>query len=1042
MNVNKIRDLRAQPDPHGGQIDLSWTNPVFEHFAGVKILRRESAFPNRNEISTENGVFNHKIIEPQSPIKPGELSRFSDKGLKPETIYYYAVAAYDAAPTPEYYTEYASALATTAYQTGAYLYQNLPTIYRSMDHEKRQLRQLVDMFGLQFDLLRSFTSASRHFSDIDHIDGQLLGLLAQWIGWQSGPVPPDLIARLRNEIKRAPHFYRTTGVPANLYATLNRLSTWDAQIKEFVHSIFRSNDPERLTVWEAIRRADGWQVSDEPVTLDLAYEGKPAAVQTQDERQLLFYHARQSPSPPRIPGKNPVVRDITNDNWHIWYKVKDGDRWSGARRLTFLGEMNKYPAAFQKSDGNIWLFWNTHKKIGGASVPQIQLELLSAGRPARPARVQGTQSEPFTFSDGDTFRIIVGGSVPREITFRREHFHIDQPAIQAEAAEVVRLLNSEIPGLEVTQTENHRIVFTSLTKGANSQIVIPNSPVAAQLGLAFITGNNTAAAQFTGSRNGPFALSDGDTISIKVDADIHRLVTFQNADFQNIAQASTAEVVGAINQVLPGIATSVGGHIRLTSPTVGAASVINVDVDASTAAPKLGFSADVGDEAVAAELTGSQDGPFALSDGDTISIQVDSDPPQTITFRTGDFGNAQPIAAQVAAVINRVLPNIASDAGGHVRLTSPTAGEGAFVGVEVNASTAAPELGFGAPLPAANPIVADEEPAALEDNNKNVWLFWSSRRTGRWKIWYNHFNGTSWANAQRLTSGLESDRQPSVVHDSSVLTERIWLFWSRKKANGRWNVLHRRIDNPALPNAPANWGAVSELLPALTDYDNREPAAILNSDGSVELYFSSNQADGWNIWSTVIPPDPQNPAEEIDLGQANHQRQFTHRAPMALGGGNQPVTLWFRSNRSQVYPSDVYQGIETKDARYAGSTTVDTRNRAKMILRRDIEDIQHYTYDTRKTEAGWYARDTVGVFTISDTFDPEATSRHLDMLKDGTKRFLPIQLRPVFINHPRADFRWARTWDGGPPSAVLPDLSVSPPEIFFGLYHSEFTEGE
>ncbi|MBI4880129.1 MAG: flagellar hook-basal body complex protein [Planctomycetes bacterium] len=78
----------------------------------------------------------------------------------------------------------------------------------------------------------------------------------------------------------------------------------------------------------------------------------------------------------------------------------------------------------------------------------------------------------------------------------------------------------------------------------------------------------------------------------------------------------------------------------------------------------------------AATITGTSSAPFALSDGDSFSVQVDGGPPQTVTFHASDFVNiGAATAAEVAAVINAAISGVtASDAAGVVKLSSDTIG--------------------------------------------------------------------------------------------------------------------------------------------------------------------------------------------------------------------------------------------------------------------------------------------------------------------------------------------------------------------------------
>jgi hypothetical protein len=402
-----------------------------------------------------------------------------------------------------------------------------------------------------------------------------------------------------------------------------------------------------------------------------------------------------------------------------------------------------------------------------------------------------------------------------------------------------------------------------------------------------------------------------------------------------------------------------------------------------------------------------------------------------------------------------------------------------------NPSLAAPKLGFGSPLPAAAATVFESEPSVMKDNAGGIWLFWSSRRNGIWKIWYSRFDGNVWGAPKTLTAGLDSDREPAVLFVPSG-GPRIWVFWSRKKSNGLWNIFFRTTANLNFDTlADADW-TEKELTPVPANYDNREPNAIVQVDGAdaVELYFSSNRSDGWHVLSKVVTTATQSADTQLDSGH------FTHRGPAVLKVTDKLKKLYFRSNESQAYSSKLYPSAQTIDARYSGSTTVDTRNVAKISLRKNIKDVQRYTYDTLKTNENWYARDTIGIYLVPDTIDQALIIRRRNQIEKVLRSFLPIQVRTVFIvdqvflefvfdfdapaaaspklideemidtvfgealwgplsdeargpldtRFDSADFRWLRTFDAEHKDGLLPDLSVQPPALSFRLFLPDVAE--
>lgn len=987
----QVRNFKAESNSRGGRIDLSWINPTAAEFpglAGVSILRGELTQP---EMTTAGGRVTatapaHIVFD--DPLAgPGASGAFRDQGLRGETVYYYAAVAYSSSQVSP--PVFASALATVPYQTADQLYFNLPGLYQQFDTvsppkvpgidpadlQKGQLRRLLEMFGEQFDLLRSYARGMRDFQEISRLDGTLLPLLATWVGWQNDFTLS--YAKQRNEIGYAPHFHRTTGIAANLRATINRLTTWDARIKEFVHNVFLTNAPEQLIIKERERSGADWQ-AEKLVTTDIAYDGRPSAVRGRDGRLWLFFHARQSVAKPATsPG-----RAGSEDQWHLWLKTYDQTGWLPAQRLTFGGKVNKYPAAFQKQDGNFWVFFSSYETAGNRPVPQIKLQLVNAGRRAQPPRVKGAQAGPFNFADGDQFRMKIttgAADVTRTVTLHPEYFG---NLAHVSAAEIAAFLNHELPGAEVAVSDDGTVVITGLTTGAASSLTVKVSPVAVKLGLVAqvdvsVSGSDAALAQLTGSRSQPFQLTDGDQLYIKIDDQLTRAVTFRRSQFIDITRAT---------------------------------------------------------------------------------------------------------AAEVAAVIDGARPGSATDDGGRIKLASPIMGEESFVAVNASVSTAASKLGFGAPLPAADASAAqdDTEPAAFEDNASNVWLFWASRRDGTWKIWYNRFDGTNWGTAKRLTAGTDPEFSPAVVFDpadGAPASGKIWVFWSRQKSNKLWNIFYSATEDLNFDTlAPADWTEL-ELTPIPPDYDRKEPAAALLGTDQVELYFSSDRAGGRQVWTSSLTPAPQADETQITTGQ------FTHRAPAVVATSARSLRVWFRSNESQVYVSPSYPASQTIDARYAGSTTVDTHNPLKFGLRGNLQDVLRYTYDTGRDEGDWYARDTVGIYLTPDTEDQQLIIRKQTAIANIIRSFLPIQVRVVLIIQQvyldyiytyaipgaqtprligeqmidtilgehytgladsfrdRVSFRFVRTWSPAHPQITVPDLRVTPPDLSFRLFMRGVEEG-
>jgi hypothetical protein len=374
----RLLNIKARAHPDGNRIDLSWDNPHPVDFPSVRVVRREGTHP----MKPDDGV----VV-----VSTGPLSA-TDLGLRGETVYYYSLFPFHGNP-PQYEDDLhnrASALATAPYDFAGQMYALLPALYHRYDEAqglvsdtgeapadsaKGQLRRFLDLPGSQFDQIYSLARAALGFYNLDRVEGSLLPLLAQWIGWR---IDRNLeVKAQRNEIRFAPQIYQTIGVIPTVEATVKRITNWESRTKEFVHNVARTNQPERLNLWSMLRGAGGGNFGAPALaSLNFVYEGRPTAV-TEAGSISVFYHTYR------------------RHGWDIWTKRFAGGRWQPSEPVVDQAGIDKHPAAALQ--GNLlWLFWESYDPAQAPSDQRWRINFRT--------RAAGVWSAPAVFGDAATER--------------------------------------------------------------------------------------------------------------------------------------------------------------------------------------------------------------------------------------------------------------------------------------------------------------------------------------------------------------------------------------------------------------------------------------------------------------------------------------------------------------------------------------------------------------------------------------------------------------------------------------------------------------
>ena len=235
---------------------------------------------------------------------------------------------------------------------------------------------------------------------------------------------------------------------------------------------------------------------------------------------------------------------------------------------------------------------------GGINPVQVGLGVLPAS--IDPKMIQGalnTTGRPFDLGiQGEGFFVLSDGAM--QYYTRAGTFGLDAEGNMVDQATGMRV---QSPALTDIQVDTHGSVPASAT----TEVALAGTLPAVVTGpLAEVLTTNTpfqegTEAVITGTAAQPFALSDGDTLTIRVNGGAAQQVVFHAADFADIGNATAAEVAAVINAQVTGItASDSGGALQLQTQQKGADA--SIDVDDVTGAPGAALGLDL------SLVTGSQ----------------------------------------------------------------------------------------------------------------------------------------------------------------------------------------------------------------------------------------------------------------------------------------------------------------------------------------------------------------------------------------------------------------------------------------------------
>jgi phage tail-like protein len=462
-----------------------------------------------------------------------------------------------------------------------------------------------------------------------------------------------------------------------------------------------------------------------------------------------------------------------------------------------------------------------------------------------------------------------------------------------------------------------------------------------------------------------------------------------------------------------------------------------------------------------ARLVGHRPAPFAIVPGVRLLLRGNWPGPEGVELTAADFPDPGAVTLpRLVSVLDARLRRVDAVArpDGTVELVTKTAGGDERLEVDLDESTAAEALGFGAGNAVASgdhgegidwsapQAVTSANPgrhadlAAVVDRDGGIRLFWATHAGPGWQIVGSRWDGAAWSPVETLAAAPGANREPAAVRDAAGA---IWLFWARHDpaAPGQdvWSIRRRVLDPQT-----GTWGpedGVTAPPPGRRSAD-REPAAALLPDGDLRLLFRSDRDGGPSLWAATISGGALAALEPVGAGPVADLAP----APVLAPDG----TLWvlFRSDRgvsvsrlatrpladledrvTQPGPSarpdapHPLASVRAEDTgtlrRFAGSTSVPLGHAARIGRRRQWDDQLAYTpqkpigppSDPPLEEDDFYTRGTVGLFLSQVIPDSPLSRLARDRLRAVLERFLPINVRAVVVFAPRADIELVYTPD-------------------------------
>jgi phage tail-like protein len=352
----------------------------------------------------------------------------------------------------------------------------------------------------------------------------------------------------------------------------------------------------------------------------------------------------------------------------------------------------------------------------------------------------------------------------------------------------------------------------------------------------------------------------------------------------------------------------------------------------NTAVARLRWQLGIVHDPQPARLVGQRNTPFAITPGSHLVLRGNWPEAEGFEFAAGDFVNPQQATAEdIAAALNARLSRVKAVVQPNQTLVLETVAASGDERLEIDlqASSAAQALGFGAENAVATGAwgdVMDWSPpqdvtAAAPGRHADLYalvdaasgvsgvrLFWATHVGTHWHIVTARWDGEAWSGLETRADSLGGNREPCAVLDTDG---RIWLFWARRQGVGTpediW-TLRRQVFDPAT----TRWSAEAEVTtPPVGRAADREPGVVRLPCGDLRVFFRSDRAGGADLWSVTVKPS----TAAVTVPEAVTAGYVGNHAPAPILLANGALWLLHRSDRSVSLSRVATRPLPTVDNR-------------------------------------------------------------------------------------------------------------------------------